>query len=109
MSLYIETMPDDATIAAVLYGPAVLAGEMGRTDPVKEPMFGPMGPTAKTNENPFVSLRADIARPESLLEPVPEKSLTFRTVGQERNYTLSPLYKILDQRYTVYWKMQSNA
>jgi uncharacterized protein len=109
MSLYMETMPDDATIAAVIYGPAVLVGEMGRTDPVKEPMFGPMGPTAKTNENPFISLRADIARPESWLKPVPEKFLTFRTVGQERDFTLSPLYKIMDQRYTVYWKMQSNA
>jgi hypothetical protein len=109
MSLYVESMPDDATIAAVLYGPAVLAGEMGRTDPVKEPMFGPMGPTAKTNENPFIALRGDAAKPESWLKPVPGRPLMFHTEGQEKEFTLSPLYKILDQRYTVYWKLQPNG
>lgn len=109
MNLYIESMPDDATIAAVLYGPVVLAGEMGRTDPAHEPMFGPMGPTTKTNENPFTVLRSNAARPETWLNPDPQKTLVFRTAGQEREFTLSPLYKILDQRYTVYWKIQANA
>jgi hypothetical protein len=109
MSLYVESMPDDATIASVLYGPAVLAGELGRTDPAREPMFGPMGPTVKTNENPFVTLRGDAARPEAWLKRVPKKALTFQTSGQEREFTLSPLYQILDQRYTVYWKLQAGA
>ncbi len=109
MNFYIESMPDGATIAAVLYGPVVLAGEMGRTDPAHEPMFGPMGPTTKTNENPFTVLRSNAARPETWLNPDPQKTLVFRTAGQEREFTLSPLYKILDQRYTVYWKIQANA
>jgi hypothetical protein len=109
MSLYIESMPDDETIAAVLYGPTVLAGELGRTDPAKEPMFGPMGPTVKTNENPFIALRGDRVQPESWLKPVPKKTLTFQTTGQEREFTLSPLYRILDQRYAVYWKLQNKA
>ena len=105
MSLHVEPMPDDASIAAVLYGPIVLAGEMGRTDPGKERMFGPMGPTIKTNEVPFPVLRADAAHHESWLQPTPGKPLTFRTVGQAADMTLSPLYKTLDQRYTVYFRV----
>jgi DUF1680 family protein len=107
MSLYMEPMPDDASIAAVLYGPLVLAGEMGRTDADKEPIFGPMGPALKTNEVPFPVLSADAAQPESWLKAAPAKPLTFKTVGQEKDFTLSPLYRILDQRYTVYWKLQT--
>jgi hypothetical protein len=72
-------------------------------------MFGPMGPTVKTNENPFITLRGDPVRPEAWLRRVPQKALTFQTTGQEREFTLSPLYKIVDQRYSVYWKFQPNA
>ncbi|MBP1622507.1 MAG: hypothetical protein H6Q07_527, partial [Acidobacteria bacterium] len=108
MRLYMESLPDDASIAAILYGPLVLAGELGKTDPAKEPMFGPMGPTEKTNENPFINLAVDAARPESWLEALPKQPLTFRTVGQEREFRLTPLYKVLNQRYTVYWKLRPN-
>jgi DUF1680 family protein len=109
MSLYVEPMPDDATMLAVLYGPIVLVGEMGRTDPSKEKMFGPMGPTIKTNEVPLPVLRVDAEKPDSWLQPVPQRPMTFRTVGQSEDMTLSPLYKILDQRYTVYWRVQPKA
>jgi hypothetical protein len=106
MNLQVESMPDDASIAAVLYGPMVLAGEMGRTDPDREPMFGPMGPTIKTNEIPFPILRADPACPEAWLKPVSQSPITFRTFNQGKDFTLAPLYRFLDQRYTVYWKFQ---
>jgi DUF1680 family protein len=105
MGLYTEAMPDDATIAAVLYGPIVLAGEMGRIDPTKEKMFGPASPTVRAHEVPLPVLRADLAKPGSWLKPLPDRPLTFRTSGQSEDMTLTPLYKILDQRYTVYWKV----
>ena len=106
MGLYTEAMPDDATIAAVLYGPVVLAGEMGRTDPNKESMFGTQSPPeVNTPQVPLPVLKADLAKPWSWLKPVPNRPLTFRTSGQSEDMTLTPLYKILDQRYTVYWKV----
>ncbi len=105
MQLHCEAMPDDATIAAVLYGPIVLAGEMGRIDPAQVKVFGPMGPAFKPVEVPFPELRGDPAAPESWLKPVPGRPLTFRTAGQSAEMTLTPLYKIIDQKYTVYWKM----
>ncbi|MBI4874557.1 MAG: glycoside hydrolase family 127 protein [Acidobacteria bacterium] len=94
MHLYVETMPDDASVLAVLYGPLVLVGEMGIADPAKEKMFGPMGPTAKTHENPLPAL------PAEPVQPVPGKPLSFRAGIR----TLTPFYRILNQRYTVYWK-----
>jgi hypothetical protein len=35
--------------------------------------------------------------------------MTFRTAGQASETTLSPLYRLFDQRYTVYWKVQPPA
>jgi hypothetical protein len=90
-------------------GGCILPATVGRTDPGKEKMFGPMGPTIKTNEVLLPVLRVDAEKRDSWLQPVPQRPMTFRTVGQSEDMTLSPLYKILDQRYTVYWRVQPKA
>ena len=107
MSLYVESMPDDATIAAVLYGPVVLAGEMGRPIRPKSLCLGRWDPPSRQMRIRSLFCAVMLARPETWLKPDPQKALTFQTAGLEREFTLSPLYKIFDQRYTVYWKMQA--
>jgi DUF1680 family protein len=109
MSLHAHPMPDDHTIQAFLYGPIVLAGPLGaggltkdnlRAEPTKprdiphyrsEPIAGPS----------FTAAPADLA---AWIKPG-AKPLEFRTTGQQRDITLEPLYKIIDQRYGVYWKV----
>jgi hypothetical protein len=105
MGLYTEGMPDDATMRAVLYGPLVLVGELGRVDPAAEKIFGVQGQRDKSNQNPLPVLKGDPAKPENWLKPVPQQPLTFRTQGQAADRTLLPLYRVLDQKYTVYWTM----
>jgi len=39
------------------------------------------------------------------IEAVPGRSLEFRTVGQAKNIDLVPFYKLIDERYAVYWKV----
>jgi uncharacterized protein len=92
--LRLESMPDNAGRIAVMYGPLVLAGELGPVDDPKanEPMYVPVFMTKDRN-------------PENWLTPVEGKPNTFRTngIGKPADVLLEPFYKIYDRRYSVYW------
>jgi DUF1680 family protein len=91
MKLHTQPMPDNANRVAVLYGPIVLAGDLGtaKPDPVKGiPVF--------INEHKPVNdwvLAADT------------KNLIFKTkdVSTTGTITFSPLYQFTDHYYSVYW------
>lgn len=96
-SLRLEAMPDDAERVAVLYGPLVLAGDLG---PVDDSL-------AKTPDYVPGLLTADLD-PARWLEPVSGTPNTFRTkVGRPREVDLHPFYLVHDRRYTVYWDLYS--
>ncbi len=91
MQLRSEPMPDNATRIAVLYGPIVLAGDLGiaRPDPVKGiPVF--------VNEHKNV---------KEWVQPVNKRGLTFQAKGVSTtgDITFSPLYQFTDHYYSVYW------
>jgi DUF1680 family protein len=111
MSVRVEPTPDDPDTAAVLSGPIVLAGRLGKE-----------GLTPAT-------LRAEPTRPRTVpeykLDPVAApalvadagiertgKSLEFRAKGRldgsARDISLAPLDSIFDERYAVYWKVRSS-
>ena len=105
MRLHIETMPDDRTMQAVLYGPLVLAGELGSDGLTEELVVGPEGPNMKKQPPPSMpSFRAKGGDPSEWISPAGE-ALTFRTVGQERDIALVPFNRVSGQRYSVYWKV----
>lgn len=106
MALHIDTMPDDETIQAVMYGPLVLAG---RFDAVTNDMlYGEYGPKEKAQVK-VPDIVADPLTPTAWVEPDPKKSLTFRAVGQSQPVTLVPLYQIIRERYAVYWKVNRKS
>jgi DUF1680 family protein len=105
MSLHAEYMPDDANKGAFLYGPIVLAADLGTTRP----------------EGPFgipVLVDAPKSKLTSFLTLVSNEPLTFQTkgVGQPKDITLRPLFRFINNRYTVYldfltqaeWKSKQN-
>jgi hypothetical protein len=47
--------------------------------------------------------------PVGWLKPVADELLTFQTVGQKKQISLIPLYKLFGERYAVYWKTASTA
>ena len=112
MQLSLETLPHDPALAAVLYGPVVLAGGLGSDDiPLSE--FWSTDPTAHrvlamSKVPVFVSPREAIL---SRIRPVPGETLTFRTVGlgQPDDLQLRPFYQTHFQRYAVYWRLMSPA
>jgi|WetSurMetagenome_2_1015567.scaffolds.fasta_scaffold06103_5 uncharacterized protein len=96
-SLRLESMPDDSSRVAIMYGPVVLAGELGSVDDTAaiSPLFVPVLMTSDRN-------------PADWLTPVKDQPNTFTlTVGRPRNVTLNPFYKTYNERYTIYWDMFS--
>lgn len=107
MSLHTEAMPDDPTKIAILYGPLVLAGQLG-SDGIKAPM-----PYATNDQGAYFHVsdpRVPVLIPPdkpltSWIKPVPGQPLTFRTIGaaQPHEVGLKPFYSTYFERYTVYW------
>ncbi len=104
MSLRIETLPGDNTQQAVMYGPLVLAGRLG-TQGLTKPMFYAEYSTTPHGDAISVPAIATSSKdPLGWLEVVASQPLTFQTVGQEKQISLIPLYKLFGERYAVYWK-----
>jgi uncharacterized protein len=95
-SLRLESMPDDSNRVAIMYGPLVLAGDLG---PVadsmsKDAMYVPVMMTEKRD-------------PSTWLKPVEGNKNTFITfhTGRPRDIELKPFYATYDRRYSVYWDL----
>ncbi|MGH7870071.1 MAG: beta-L-arabinofuranosidase domain-containing protein, partial [Candidatus Dormibacteraceae bacterium] len=109
MSLHIDPIPDDHTLQAVMYGPLVLAGQLGDQGLTKALTY-PGYETAPPEQSIPVPAMANTSNsPTGWVEASASSPLTFRSTGQPENVTLVPLYKLKGQRYAVYWKLASNA
>jgi uncharacterized protein len=103
MSLHLAPLPDEPATQAAMYGPLVLAGRLGSKGLTQELIYGPLGPDeARVIPVPSIAASGDSA---DWVEPVKGQNLTFQTVGQRSGVELVPFYKIFDERYTVYWKV----
>ncbi|MBC8470990.1 MAG: glycoside hydrolase family 127 protein [Planctomycetes bacterium] len=94
MTLRLETMPDNPKRVAVMFGPLVLAGELG---PVDDP---------KARELVYVPVLLTSHKPiEQWIVPFSDKPNTFKlsNVGQPRDVVLYPFYNMHDKRYTIFW------
>lgn len=107
MSLRTYHASDDAKTVAFMYGPVVLAGELGRAN------YPPSDHAKKQLELaklpvPMVPALVDVDPDKSgeWLRPVADTPLNFRSGNATRpeNLVFSPLNSIHHQRYVVYWK-----
>ena len=48
-------------------------------------------------------------KPTAWIEPDAKQPLTFHAVGQSQPLTLVPLYKVIHERYAVYWKVDNKT
>ena len=104
MGLHVEAMPDDPALQAVLYGPLVLAGDLGSKGLTKEMTVGPEGPELENLPLDVPGIRTTAADPQEWLRPGGDP-LTFHITGQPRDIVLGPLNRIFDKRYSVYWRV----
>ena len=95
-SLRLETMPDDSNRIAVMYGPLVLAGDLGPVadSASKDPLYVPVMMTEKRD-------------PSVWMKPVEGKPNTYITVntGRTRDVEMKPFFAFYDRRYSVYWDL----
>lgn len=94
-NLYTEAMPDNAARKAVFYGPVLLAGVLGNTEP--DPLKGV--PVFVTNETD----------PSKWLQMADQKQLSFRTVNtaHPNEVNLIPFNQTKNEYYSVYWDVFS--
>jgi uncharacterized protein len=104
MALHIDSMPDDESMQAAMYGPLVLAG---RFDAVTKDMtYTGMGPKSEA-QSKVPDIVADATRPTGWIEPDSKQPLMFHAVGQPQPLTLVPLNQLIHERYAVYWKVKN--
>ncbi len=112
MALHVETLPDTPDVVAVLYGPIVLAGELGQED-MKSPYQRDQLDQARFPhpEAPaFVTGAADTSW-LSQIERVSSEELLFRTRGLARPHdvALMPFHQLHHERQAIYWRVMTKA
>jgi len=109
MSLHLCRMPDDPKLAAVMYGPLVLAGELPAEGLPFEAVYGPYHAEGKPARAPeFVAGTEDI---DAWIQRESDKALTFKTIkaGRPNDVKLVPFHKLFGRHYGLYWRFFTEA
>lgn len=109
MELHTYNAKDDPIKVAILYGPIVLAGELGREN---FPESDILDDHLSLNNHPLIDVPSIVAERENIKEwvkRIDNNCLKFETdaVGQPGNLKISlvPFYELHHQRYNLYWNM----
>ena len=97
MTLHTESIQDNPNRVAFLYGPIVLAGQLGKQTP--DPLLGT--PVLLTDDRAI----------NNWIKPVDNEPLTFMMngVGKPFDPLLKPFYSTYDQHYSVYFDFFTSA
>lgn len=105
MQLHLEATPDDASRAALMYGPVVLAGDLG-TDGMEAP--APFSdPTVRNDYYTY-----DYHIPEGLNTSLDKDLSKIKRTGKDLEFAtpdgriIRPLYDTNHTRYVVYWNIK---
>jgi DUF1680 family protein len=103
MHLHLQAMPDDPEMVAVMFGPLVLAGDLG-----------PQRASRPRKRADQLLHDADDNLPPPLLHdgtdaiygisPIADQPLHFTATTGSGTVELIPLYQLFGERYTVYWR-----
>ncbi|MDB5327418.1 MAG: acetyl-CoA carboxylase, biotin carboxylase, partial [Phycisphaerales bacterium] len=106
MKLTVHRAIDDPTMAAVMYGPIVLAAQLGRED---FPQSDSVPNQTSFDNRPIPAVPMLVTDSKSLewLKPIAGKPLHFSTegVGRPSEIEFAPLYATHHQRYGVYMRL----
>lgn len=112
MELQREPLQGDATVNAALYGPLVLAANVGSTLPAGQSRTLQGDPYFKNlpAPNSLTKIAADTnAKTDEWVETESAAELRFSVRGEGTKYELKPAYQIADERYGIYWQLRSEA
>jgi DUF1680 family protein len=110
MELRHEPLPGDDTVAAALYGPLVLAADLGAAPTDEAYRIIHSGDTVPKNLPAASPLPKVAATPDATtkqwIQLDSPSELRFTVTGESAKSQLMPMYEISDQRYSVYWQLQ---
>jgi hypothetical protein len=104
-ALRLEPLPDNQRVAAIMWGPLVMAGDLGpenRTGGEGRRTFQPVNvPSLVAADRPLTDW----------LKPVAGKPGIFRSegVGRDSDVELTPFYRLHRRTYSVYWDLFTPA
>ncbi len=100
-ALHKEALPDNPERVALMWGPLVLAGDMG-----SERRRGGYGNHSDQSDAVPVFVAADKPLTD-WLKPVSDKPGTFHTdgVGRPKDVTFVPFYQLPERTYGIYWDL----
>jgi uncharacterized protein len=103
MQLRTESLNGDDSVGAAMYGPLVLAADLG-AGPVDGPskIISGRGTAPEGLPKPDAMLKAAGARWVTM-ESADE--LRFKATAENGNLDVLPMYAVKDQKYAVYWQM----
>jgi DUF1680 family protein len=119
--LRLEPLPDNARVAAVLWGPLVLAGDLGAeresdadadNNEAAPATAVTTGKTKRAWQPLAIPSLVAAERPVAdWLKAVPGRAGAFRTdgVGRERDVEMAPFYRLHHRAYSVYWDLLTPA
>jgi hypothetical protein len=101
-----EALLGDDSVAAVLYGPLVLAADLGAgpaDGPSKIIHSGDTVPKNLPAADPLPKAGVG-SGPEQWVQTESKSELRFKAAGDGAKFELQPMYQIRNQRYAVYWQ-----
>ena len=107
-ALHLQPTPDNARRAAVMWGPLVLAGDLGPEPRRPEGRGGQSSAQARAPRPAPVEAPVLVAAGKPIvdwLKPVADKPGNFRSVGvgRERDVEFVPFYRLHHRTYAAYW------
>ena len=113
MRLYSEgLLGDENNLRAALYGPMVLAADLGQGPGANDPLrigANDTGPSAQALPPPAEAPRSEASSDaKDWIKVVSAKDLTFRS-GTKDSLEVKPMYRITDRKYAVYWATEKKA
>ncbi|MGB6690828.1 MAG: beta-L-arabinofuranosidase domain-containing protein [Terracidiphilus sp.] len=108
MRFHSAPLPGNPSLEAMMYGPLVLAGLMGKGGLTEEMIYGKEGPSYTGQYTDAPMPRVEVAGGAPWVERTGD-ALEFKTSGKAAAMELRPLYQVQDERYTIYFQTQRNA
>lgn len=117
MELRLEQLEDQENLAAVKYGPILLAGKLGRERMDQEPIpyagfdgFDERWDHRRYEGMPVVNapvIETGGRLVNEWLSPVEDSPLNFKTqnAGEPEEVEFAPFYEVNHQRYGIYWQL----
>jgi len=102
MGLSAEPFPDDPRVQALLYGPIVLAGDLGAQGLSEDLILDQQGPAVAKNPMNVPELRVSGKTLEDWVKPDGSAPLTFRAAASNGSVALKPLNRLWG-RFATYW------